>query len=124
VLRADGSDAVLKVVLPGTDVAGHASAFRAGDGQGHVRLLEAEPALGALLLERPGSSVDHLGLTAEVQLDALAATLTVAWPGVHRTGRRRTGPGRWPAASGPATRSSRAWSGQRWSCRPWPAPRC
>jgi len=122
VLRADESEAVLKVALPGSDVAGHASTLGAADGRGYVRLLEAEPTLGALLLERLGPTVDHLGLRARCS----STRWPRPWerPGVHRTGRLRTGQGRWPTAFVPATRSCRAWSGQRWSSRPWPAPRC
>ncbi len=79
VLRADGSEAVLKVALPGPDPTGHAAALRAADGQGYVRVLEADPGLGALLLERLGPSLDHGGLAPEAQLDALVATLLRAW---------------------------------------------
>ena len=79
VLRADGSEAVLKVALPEPDPARYAAALRAADGRGYVRLLEAEPATGALLLERLGPSLDHGGLGPEAQLAALAATLLRAW---------------------------------------------
>ena len=79
VLRADGSEAVLKVALPEPDPDRHAAALRAADGRGYVRLLEADPATGALLLERLGPSLDHAGLGPEAQLDALAATLLRAW---------------------------------------------
>lgn len=79
VLRVDGSEAVLEVPLPEPDPARHATALRAADGQGYVRLLEADPAAGALLLERLGPSLDHAGLAPEAQLDALAATLLRAW---------------------------------------------
>jgi streptomycin 6-kinase len=79
VLRADGSEAVLKVALPGTDTIGHADALRAADGRGYVRLLASAPEVGALLLEGLGRSLDHVGLTPEAQLDALVATLVTAW---------------------------------------------
>lgn len=79
VLRADGSGAVLKVPLPEPDPGRHAAALRSADGHGYVRLLEADPATGALLLERLGPSLDHAGLGTEDQLDALAATLLRAW---------------------------------------------
>jgi len=79
VRRADGTDAVLKVALPDEDVAGHHAALRAADGQGYVRVLEAAPELGALLLERLGPSLDHAGLGVETRLDALATTLVRAW---------------------------------------------
>ena len=82
VLRADGSEAVLKVALPEPEpvrVGQVAAALATADGQGCVRLLEAEPRSGALLLERLGPSLDRSGLTVEAQLDALAATLQVTW---------------------------------------------
>ncbi|RYZ31853.1 MAG: aminoglycoside phosphotransferase, partial [Propionibacteriaceae bacterium] len=57
----------------------HAAALRAADGRGYVRLLEAEPSGGALLLERLGPSLGHAGLGPEAQLHALATTLLRAW---------------------------------------------
>ncbi len=78
-VRADGSDAVLKVALGENDTAAHARALRSADGRGYVRLLEGDPACGALLLERLGPSLDHGSLPVEEQLDALASTLLGAW---------------------------------------------
>jgi len=79
VVRADGTDAVLKVALPEVDVAGHAAVLRVADGRGYVRVLEVDPARGALLLERLGRSLEQSGLGVEEQLDALAGTLRRAW---------------------------------------------
>ena len=79
VVRADGTDAVLKVALPGMDAAGHAAVLRAAGGRGYVRVLEADASRGALLLERLGASLDRSRLGVEEQLDALAATLSRAW---------------------------------------------
>ena len=79
VVRADGTDAVLKVALPGEDVATHATALRDADGCGYVRLLAADPARGALLLERLGPALERSGLGVEDRLDALAGTLLRAW---------------------------------------------
>ncbi|MGI3785716.1 MAG: aminoglycoside phosphotransferase family protein, partial [Janthinobacterium lividum] len=79
VLRADGSEAVLKVALPEPGPADLAAALGTADGRGYVRVLEAEPGLGALLLERLGPSLDRSGLGVEAQLDALATTLLRAW---------------------------------------------
>ncbi|GAA3578454.1 hypothetical protein GCM10022197_39840 [Microlunatus spumicola] len=79
VLRADGTDAVLKVALPDEDVAGHHAVLRAADGRGYVRVLASAPEVGALLLERLGPSLDHAGLPVEARLDALASTLLRAW---------------------------------------------
>lgn len=79
VVRADGTDAVLKVALPEVDVAAHAAVLRVADGRGQVRVLEVEPAHGALLLERLGRSLAQSGLGVEEQLDALAGTLRRVW---------------------------------------------
>ena len=79
VLRADGGEAVLKVPLPEPDPGQQAAALQAADGCGYVRLLEADPSTGALLLERLGPSLDHAGLDPEAQLEAVAATLLRAW---------------------------------------------
>lgn len=79
VVRADGSDAVIKVALPGVDTAGHAAALRAADGRGCVRVLEVDPARGALLLEPLGPSLEQSRLGVDEQLDALAGTLRRAW---------------------------------------------
>lgn len=79
VVRGDGSEAVLKVAFVEKDSAAHAAALRTADGQGYVRLLEADPTLGALLLERLGPSLAGAGLGTGEQLDALAATLQRAW---------------------------------------------
>lgn len=55
--RADGAPAVLKLGVPDREFASGAAALRAFDGQGAVRLLEADLDRGALLLERaePGT---------------------------------------------------------------------
>ncbi|MFD7630910.1 aminoglycoside phosphotransferase family protein [Streptomyces sp. NPDC059851] len=50
--RADGTAAVLKLLLPDEESAGEPLALRAWDGQGCVRLLEHDPGTGSLLLER------------------------------------------------------------------------
>ena len=79
VLRADGRDAVLKVALPEQPSAEHAAVLRVADGQGYVRVLEAAPETGALLLERLGTSLQQSRLGVEEQVDALARTLVRAW---------------------------------------------
>lgn len=52
VVRADGESAVLKLPALDEETAGEALALRAWGGEGCVRLLEADGATGALLLER------------------------------------------------------------------------
>lgn len=79
VARADGSAAVLKVALPEVDTAEHADVLRAADGRGYVRLLEADPGRGALLLERLGPALEQSGLDVHERIDVLAATLRQAW---------------------------------------------
>lgn len=55
--RADGTPVVIKVGVPNQELASEAEALRCFAGQGSVRLLEAAPADGAMLLERllPGT---------------------------------------------------------------------
>src|SRR5262245_2809413 len=58
-----GPPAVLKIGFPDQDLLWEAEALRLFDGQGAVRLLEADPQQGALLLERlePGVPLAALG---------------------------------------------------------------
>jgi streptomycin 6-kinase len=60
--RADGTRAVLKLGLPGSDIVHELAALQCFDGHGSVRLLEADVAQHALLLERlePGTMLDAL----------------------------------------------------------------
>jgi len=57
VVRADGTPAVLKCGVPYPDLWREIEALRLFAGQGIARLLEADPALGAILMERllPGT---------------------------------------------------------------------
>ncbi|MGB8508083.1 MAG: aminoglycoside phosphotransferase family protein [Pyrinomonadaceae bacterium] len=61
-LRADGTDAVLKVGFPNTELLNEIETLRRYDGVGFVRLLEADADGGALLLERlrPGTMLAQL----------------------------------------------------------------
>ncbi|MET3984802.1 aminoglycoside phosphotransferase family protein [Streptomyces sp. PvR034] len=77
VRRADGSAAVLKLVLPDEENAGEALALRAWDGRGCVRLLEHDEGSGALLLERLDEG-RPLSALAEVEGDARGAVRVVA----------------------------------------------
>lgn len=60
--RADGSEAVLKLGLPHMEGRDELPGLRAWDGDGTVRLLDADEATGALLLERcrPGTPLNEL----------------------------------------------------------------
>ncbi len=62
--RADGTDVVLKLAVPNPELRTEIEALRLFAGDGAVRLLEADPDAGALLLERlrPGAllaDLDH-----------------------------------------------------------------
>ncbi|MEV0134816.1 aminoglycoside phosphotransferase family protein [Dactylosporangium sp. NPDC050688] len=76
VRRADGTPAVLKA---GFELSAEAAALAAFDGHGAARLLRADPARGALLLEQvsPGDRLRDLVLTGDAAGDA-AATAVLA----------------------------------------------
>ncbi|MGQ0670761.1 MAG: aminoglycoside phosphotransferase family protein, partial [Actinomycetota bacterium] len=60
--RADGTRAVLKISYLDDETRHEGDALAFWDGDGAVRLLDADPGIGALLLERlePGTSLfDH-----------------------------------------------------------------
>jgi streptomycin 6-kinase len=79
VRTADGTDAVLKLQFPDRESAHEATALRAWDGHGAVRLLAEDADRHALLLERcePGSAL--LEAPAADRLDVLAALLPRLW---------------------------------------------
>jgi streptomycin 6-kinase len=74
-VRADGSEAVLKLGVPNPELTTEIEALRLYDGRGIARLYAAEPERGALLIERlrPGTMLSALeddeqatGIAAEV----------------------------------------------------------
>jgi streptomycin 6-kinase len=76
VVRADGSSAVLKVSRYVHETSAEIAALRLWNGHGAARLLDAEPDLGALLLERiePGTMLADVAdddLTVRVAADVL-----------------------------------------------------
>ena len=76
-----GQPLVLRMSLPGPDVAEHARALRWWDGRGTVRLYDADLAHGALLLERLGSSLLNEPVTESmVVLGRLMRRLAVPAP--------------------------------------------
>jgi len=79
--RADGSPAVLKVVIPrDTDAArNEINALRLANGDGCVQLLQADAGRGALLLERLGASLYDLALPIEQRHEILCATASPIW---------------------------------------------
>jgi streptomycin 6-kinase len=74
VIRADGSSAVLKVVIPHMEGEHEIDGLRFWNGDPTVRLLDADKALGAILLERcePGTTLRSL---PEVEQDVVIAGL-------------------------------------------------
>lgn len=77
--RSDGTAAVLKLQFPDRESEHEASALRAWDGRGAVRLLEHDPKRHALLLERclPGTPLAQV--EPEAALDAAIALLPRLW---------------------------------------------
>lgn len=75
--RADGTAAVLKVGVPHKELLSEIAALRLFDGRGAVRLLEADPAIGALLLERvePGTPLLELEERDGEEATRIAATV-------------------------------------------------
>lgn len=71
--RHDGTEAVLKLRLPGTELVNEAACLMAYAGSGAVRLLESDVDRGALLLERirPGTDASALADADAVQCLAM-----------------------------------------------------
>lgn len=79
VLTAAGTQAVLKLALPGTGYPHALRTLTAAGGRGYARLLDADPAREALLLEALGPAVSDLDHTPTDALRILAGTLVEAW---------------------------------------------
>lgn len=75
----DGVDAIIKIAIPGNDLAGEATVLRLADGRGYARLLRHDPARRAMLQERLGVSLAELGLPVKTQIEVICATLRRAW---------------------------------------------
>jgi streptomycin 6-kinase len=75
VVRDDGTRAILKLGVPRDDLTTEIAALRHFDGRGAVRLLDAESALGAMLLERvePGNPLAELAEWDDERATAIAA---------------------------------------------------
>jgi streptomycin 6-kinase len=71
--RADGTAAVLKVGVPNPELLTEIEALRLYEGRGIARLLDAEPELGALLLERLTPGVPLATLEDDEAATAIAA---------------------------------------------------
>ncbi len=72
-IRADGSEAVIKLGFPSRELPAEIAALRYYDGRGIVRLLEAEPDQGAQLLERLRPGTLLVSLDDDEQATAIAA---------------------------------------------------
>jgi streptomycin 6-kinase len=77
----DGTPAVLKLLVPrGGDAAKHEiTVLRLADGRGCVRLLHADAARGALLLERLGRPLYQLGLPIRKRHEILVSATAAVW---------------------------------------------
>ncbi len=73
VVRADGADVVLKIGVPNPELLAEIAALRIFDGHGIVQLLDADPALGALLLERLKPGATLLTIADDEQATHIAA---------------------------------------------------
>lgn len=77
--RADGTPAVLKLVVDDAGLAEQVAVLRAADGRGYARLFAYDPTRRALVLERLGPPLRSSGKPVREQLGILADLLRVAW---------------------------------------------
>jgi streptomycin 6-kinase len=80
-VRDDGTPTVLKLLIPRAEPAAtrEITVLRLCDGEGCVRLLRSDDALGALLLERLGPSLRDLNLSIAQRHEILCATASRVW---------------------------------------------
>jgi streptomycin 6-kinase len=81
VTLADGTDAVLKLLVPrdGDAARNEIEVLRLANGEGCVRLLRSDETRGALLLERLGGSLYELGLPLRQRHEILCSTAARVW---------------------------------------------
>lgn len=72
---ATGEPAVLKISVPGIGFDREIRTLLAAAGRGYARVLAADPARDAVLLEPLGPALNRSGLSPEAQLDVLAGLL-------------------------------------------------
>ncbi|WP_197429744.1 aminoglycoside phosphotransferase family protein [Auraticoccus cholistanensis] len=75
----DGSPRVVKVAVPGHDLAGEALVLSLAEGRGLVRLHGHDPEADAVLLEALGRPLGSTRLPPEEKLDHLVAALREVW---------------------------------------------
>jgi streptomycin 6-kinase len=85
---ADGTPAVLKLVVPREDgaAAREIAVLRLTNGEGCALLLHDDPDRGALLLERLGRPLSELGLPARARHEILVAAASRVWRPAHDSG--------------------------------------
>lgn len=90
VTMADGTPAVLKLLIPRADAFENheITVLELADGDGCVALLRADPERRALLLERLGPSLHDLGLPLAQRHEILCATALAFWRPVAGNGLR------------------------------------
>ncbi len=77
---AGGQPGVLKLPIPDADKPRRElGVLLAANGRGYARVLEHDPASGAMLLERLGPQLAQLGYPIERQIEAICETLAGAW---------------------------------------------
>ena len=77
---ADGRSAVLKLMLPGIDRhGGELATLRLAGGRGYAEVYRHDAARRAVLMERLGPQLHELGWPVAAQIEAICATLKVAW---------------------------------------------
>ena len=79
VVTSRGEPATLKIAVPGSGFDEQVTVLEDAHGRGYVRLIAHDVTRQAMLLERLGPRMDHVGLTAEDQIRALCETLQQAW---------------------------------------------
>jgi streptomycin 6-kinase len=80
VVREDGSAAVLKLLIPQENSApNEIKVLEIADGRGCVELLESDGPLGALLMERLGSTLHDLALPIGERHEILCAAVEQLW---------------------------------------------
>lgn len=76
---SDGTEAVIKIAIPGNVLSNEIRTLVHANGHGYVRLLQHDDARQAMLVERLGPSLAELGLPVETQIEILCVTLQRGW---------------------------------------------
>jgi len=78
-VNAAGEPSVIKVAVPGDDLAEQAATLERAQGRGYVRLLSFSPSRNAIRLESLGRSLQQSALAPEDQVRRCAEVLRIAW---------------------------------------------